>query len=94
MPKTNKTYDLDFKKRAVQMASSSDKSASQIAKDLGVASSTLNHWIRLYGDQASGSDGAVSHGELLEENKRLRKELSFVTEQREILKKATAILGN
>ena len=94
MPKTNKSYDEDFKKRAVQMAATSEKSHAQVSKDLGVAPSTLNKWIALYGAPASSSDGATSHAELLQEVKRLKKELAYVTEQREILKKAAAILGN
>ena len=94
MPKTTKTYDLDFKKRAVQMVATSEKSASHIAKDLGIAPSTLMHWIRQFGEPQSPSSNASSHAELLEENKRLKKELHLVTQQREILKKAAAILGN
>jgi len=76
------------------MAATSEKSAAQIAKDLGCAPSTLNHWIKLYGAPASNSQEGSSHAELLVEIKRLRKDLALVTEQREILKKATAILGN
>jgi len=76
------------------MAATTDKKPSEVARDLGVAPSTLNKWIKLYGQPASSSDGANSHAELLQEVKRLKKELAFVTEQREILKKAAAILGN
>jgi transposase len=90
-----KTYDQEFKKRAVAMLRHSGKPMMQIARELGCSTTALSHWKRKYDDPLAGClepEGATIE-QLRAENKRLSKELARVTEQREILKKVTAILG-
>ena len=90
-----KPYEEEFKKRSVQMLRSSGKPMKQLARELGCSATALADWKRKYDDPLKGylDPGEISMDELKAENKRLRKELVYVTEQREILKKATAILG-
>ena len=90
-----KTYDLEFKKRAVEMLRHSGKPMAQIARELGCSANALTDWKRKYDNPLEGGvdpDDATIE-QLRAENKRLAKELIRVTEQREILKKVTAILG-
>jgi transposase len=68
MPKTQRTFAREFKVEAVQLAQSSQKPLTQIARDLGIADSTLHHWCQLsaeHGEQAfpgSGHQTAKARG--------------------------------
>ena len=44
MQKEQKTYTKEFKVEAVHLLESSQKSQAQIARELGVADSTLSQW--------------------------------------------------
>ena len=88
-------YTQEFKDSAIQLAVNSEESNLQIAKDLGISSQTLYSWIQKYKEshnlQSTTSRGSSKNKESLEEeNRRLRKELSSVKKDREILKKAAA----
>lgn len=55
MPKDQKVFTKEFKVEAVQLVQKSGKSQAQIARDLGIADSTLHHWCKEYakaGEQA------------------------------------------
>jgi len=96
MSKKHKTYDKEFKIRAVEMLENSGKSLKQTATELGCTVVTLRAWRNKFGrtaDESTLDSSTASRDEILAENKRLQKELARVTEQREILKKATAILS-
>ena len=75
----------------------SNKSAYQIAQDLDINDKTLYSWMKAYkkvnnihSDERRTTQKTSSRETLEEENKRLRKELAIVKQEREILKKATA----
>ena len=91
-------YDEEFKKRAVQMLKNSEKSKTQIARELDISVASLRSWGNKYMEENSTTKKAnsteMTKEELLAELIKTKKELSRVTEQREILKKAAAILGN
>ena len=87
--RTKQDYNKEFRQRAVRMAISSDKPTAQIARELGVKVTTLYSWINKEKDSEKSND-EISKAELFDELNRLKKELSDVTEQRDILKKATA----
>jgi transposase len=83
-----KSYDAEFKQRAVKLAVESESQA-QVARDLGISKNTLYSWIRQY--QGGSSPAAqVNEEHLYEELKRLRQENKRLKEERDILKKATA----
>ncbi len=94
MGKNNSAYSEEFKESAMQLALNSDQSVSQVARELGISIGTLHNW--LYKRRLKESEEQVPKVKesLEDENKRLRKELARVKEEREILKKATAYFSN
>ena len=80
-----KRYTDEFRRDAVRIAISSGLTRPQVSSDLGVGLSTLNKWVQKHqhDDLMSGP-----HEEVEKENKRLRKEVRLLREEREILKKA------
>ena len=90
MTKQVKTkYTTEFKARAVSMVISSEKSVAQIAKDLGVKNTTLYAWVNKT-KSSKETNSQMNNEQLFDENRRLKKELAEVKEQRDILKKVTA----
>ncbi len=90
---TRRRYTAEFKAEAVRLVATSDRPVAQIARELGVNEQTLHKWKR----QATASDGSgvvPDHFTQQQENRRLRRELVRVTEERDILKKATAFFAN
>ena len=94
MGKNNSAFSEEFKESAMQLALNSDQSVSQAARELGISIGTLHNW--LYKRRLKESEEQVPKVKesLEDENKRLRKELARVKEEREILKKATAYFSN
>lgn len=94
MPKEQETYTKEFKTEAMRLLESSQKSQAQIARELGVADSTLSQWrkdLAEYGHDAFPGSG---HQTLLEEeNHRLRRESEALRQERDILKKAVSIFS-
>jgi len=60
MQKEQRTCTRELKQEAVQLVRSSTKSQAQIARDLGIADSTLNQWCKQFsehGEQAFPGSG-------------------------------------
>ena len=93
MTKDNRTYDDDFKSRAVSLYLNSGKSYPQLAKELGLPSSTLAGWVNSGNYQTQGHVRRKITAAELTELKQLRKELIRVRAERDILKKAVAIFA-
>ena len=91
MSKPRKRYTPEFKQESVRLWQTSQKSASQIEKDLGIAPGLLYHWKREQKKKAA----AQANGSAAEaaEIKRLKKELALVKQERDILKKAVSIFA-
>jgi transposase len=90
---TRRRYTAEFKAEAVRLVASSGRPLAQVARELGINEQTLHKWKH----QATASDGSgvvPDHFALQEENRRLRRDLLRVTEERDILKKATAFFAN
>ena len=88
MPKNQKVFTKEFKLEAVQLVQKSGKSQAQIARDLGVADSTLHHWCKecaKAGTHAFPGSGNPPASE--EELRRLRRENDLLRQERDILKK-------
>jgi transposase len=96
MNKTSRSYTEEFKQDAVRLVETSGKSKTQIARDLGISDSALYRWLKEYGQalgasaSASGQSGP-SLTDLEAENKRLRREVKVLRQERDILKKAISI---
>lgn len=94
MQKAQRTFTKEFKQEAVQLVKTSGKSMAQLARDLGIADSTLHHWCKLFsehGEQAFPGSGhqTQQEGEL----RRLKRELEVTRQERDILKKALGIFS-
>jgi len=77
-------YTEEFKREAVAQVTDRGHSVTSVAKRIGVSSKSLYDWVKLFGDEpVKGAEDAA-------EIKRLKAELRRVTEERDILKKATA----
>lgn len=83
-------YDDEFKSNAVSLYLSSGKSYPDLGKELGIPGSTLACWVNSGKYQAGNGKRKVTAAELAE-LKALRKELTRVKMERDILKKAVAI---
>ena len=94
MQKTQRTFTKEFKREAVQLVKTSNKPLAQIARDLGIADSTLHHWRHLFsehGEQAFPGSGHQPPQE--EELRRLKRENEVLRQERDILKKALGIFS-
>jgi len=90
MPKDQRTFTKEFKLEAVQLAQTSGKPQAQVARDLGIADSTLHHWCKEFsehGKQAFPGSGTPPVQEV--EVRRLKRELEVTRQERDILKKSS-----
>jgi transposase len=92
-----RTYTEEFKQEALGLLKSSGKSAQQIEQDLGITTGMLLKWKERY-QVVTGENQAAklapSEGEAdKREIQRLRRELTEVVEEREILKKVVGIFS-
>ena len=91
MKSSSTRYPEEFKKSSAKLAIETDQTISRTASDLGVDPSTLRGWIsKYYANHKTKTTADMHQEKLLEENKQLRKQLSRMTQERDILKKATA----
>lgn len=88
--KGRRTYTESFKADAIRMVTQGGKSVRQVARDLDLDPGSLHTWVRQQQKRSGDVVQMASTGPLEDEVRRLRKELARVTEERDILKKATA----
>ncbi len=87
-----KTFSKEFKLEAVRLLEQGDKSASELAVELGIRRNMLYKWQeqqKKHGEFAFRGPGRKPDSEI-DEVAQLRKELANVKEERDILKKAAA----
>lgn len=87
-------YSREFKIEAVRMFEESDKTASEISRQLGISRNLLYRWRKQLiaeGDEAFPGLGQPRSGD--EELHRLRRENARLREERDILKKAVAFFS-
>ncbi len=94
MQKTNQTYTKEFKLEAVRLWQSSGKSQAPIARDLGVADSTLSHWCLRFAEHGKEAFPGSGHlPPLEEESRQLKRENELLRQERDVLKKAISIFS-
>lgn len=82
-------FSEEFKSEAVRLAFEGSRPVVEVARELGVRPDQLRKWRRRLHGQA-----APVRSEAERENVRLRRELRQTREERDILKKALAILSD
>ncbi len=88
-----KKYTAEFKAEAVKLTLESNKTAAEIARDLGVSGKSLRDWVKQHEvDRGRGPAGALTTEEH-EELRKLRRDNRELRMEREILKKATAFFA-
>jgi len=78
-------YTEEFKLGAVAQVTDKGHSVTSVAGRLGVSTKSLYDWVKRYGGQQDRLEGSTERDEI----RRLKAELRRVTEERDILKKAT-----
>ena len=94
MAKVQKTYTREFKEEAVRLAQTSGKSITQVARELGMSDTSIHQWrkeLAQHGPEAFPGKGHQT--ELEEENRRLKRELERVQQERDIVKKGVSIFS-
>ena len=78
-------YSDDFKRDAVHQITVRGYAVREVSQRLGVSTYSLYKWLKLFGEPVP----KPVTPDLEAENRRLKRELARVTEERDILKKAT-----
>jgi transposase len=90
---TSKRYTAEFKRDAVALALSSDKTVTEVARDLGVSPEGLRGWVKQAKvDRGEGPAGALTSAER-EELAQLRRKVRELEKTVDILGKATAFFA-
>lgn len=93
MVKKVKNYTPEFKQQAINLALKFP-SIAHTARELGLPAATLHTWLHTLKKKGSLTqvdvDSSKDMAAIIEENRRLHKELARVQEEKEILKKAAA----
>ena len=94
MGKVQKVYSKEFKEEAVRLVETSGKSITQIARELGISDSAIHNWRKELAEHGREAFPGKGHQiELEEENRRLKRELERVQQERDILKKVVSIFS-
>ncbi|OOV17261.1 hypothetical protein BXU10_14195 [Flavobacterium sp. LM4] len=95
MKENRKTYDRNFKEKAVQLSYERDN-ISQLAKELGITAPLLYKWRQDYQEFGTGSFPGKGNLKLSPEQEKiheLEKKLKEAELERDILKKAISIFS-
>lgn len=91
-----RSFNREFKAEAVRLCKAGDRTIRQVARDLDLTETSLREWVNRAeidsGSGSKGSTGALTTPER-EELARLRRQVRTLTQEREILKKATAFFA-
>ena len=94
MEMERRKFDKVFKEEAVRLILQEGRKVKDVASNLGVNPAMLSRWKRAY--ENKGKEAFPGKGHLRpqdEEMRQLRRQLSDVTMERDILKKAVAIFS-
>jgi transposase len=95
MTRKKRTYTDEFKRDAVNLWQTSDKSAATVENELGITHGLLNKWKAQLKSQ--GEDAFPGRGHLTPEQEKIRqleRKLQIAEQERDILKKAVAIFSS
>lgn len=89
--RSRRSFSEQYKAEVVALCRGSEKSMSEIARDLDLTESSVRRWVGLAEIDAGCREGLTSSER--EELVRLRKEVRVLREERDILKRATAFFA-
>ncbi len=90
--KRGKKYSDEFRAEAVEL--SEDIGCKEAAKQLGIGFSTINKWRAALKDgKFKSNQEKRSYAELEAENRKLKKEIGYIKQINDVLKKSTAIFS-
>ena len=95
MQKVQKTYTAEFKREAVQLAQTSGKPITQIARELGISDTSIHQWRKEMTEHGSEAFPGSGHQTALRARKYVASNANESERemQRDILKKALAIFS-
>ncbi len=88
--RAKRVFTDEFKREAVELTRSGDRSVAQVARDLDLTESALREWVRRAQGTASP---ALLSGSERQELEQLRKENRVLRMERDLLKKAAAFFA-
>jgi transposase len=92
MTKSQPSYTKEFKQEAVKLVETSNKSKTEIARDLGISDSALSKWCKEFGTLGEQAFPGKGHQTALEEEiRQLKRENELLRQERDLLKKAVRI---
>ena len=92
MSKPRKRYSQEFKREAVGLVKSSDKTVTKVASELGINAQMLSRWARQLDE--SGKKAFPGAGNARDEEVyRLKRQLKKVEKERDFLRQAAAFFA-
>jgi transposase-like protein len=93
--KSSRRYDAEFKQNAVALVQSG-RTLREVCRDLGCSTWSLGRWVAdiKNGGALSQSKTLAAESPAQREIRRLKQELDYLRRQRDILKKALAIVSD
>ena len=92
MPRSHPPYPPEFRAEAVRLVRSGERTAEQLARDLGCSAQAIRNWARQTDLDAGRRHDGLTTAER-EELARLRRENRVLREEREILRKAATFFA-
>jgi len=87
-------YSTEFRQEVLRMAETTDKSISELERELGLSPGLVRKWQERYRLQADTGELQRSEtGEVQAEIRRLKRELEIARQERDILKKAIQVFS-
>ena len=82
-------FTPEFKRQAVQLLNAGQRPAAELARELGVPRNRLYKWQKEVAAHGGAFPGSGRQAEPAAEVARLNRDLARITDERDILKKAT-----
>jgi len=93
MTRKRRTFSAEFRLESAQLVVDQGYSATEAAKAMGVGLSTMNKWVKQLKDERKGTTPkarALTPEQI--ETQQLKKRIKYLEEEKDILKKASALL--